>query len=349
MSSSSLLNLRMPAEWEKHEATWLTWPHNRETWPPEVLPRMELFWAQLASELSRGEKVRILVNDPGTEDRAWAILNMVEAKEDSIEFFHIPNNDAWMRDHGPIFVWEEKNQDKQLQILNWDYNAWGGKYPPFHLDNMIPQKIADLLSLKTVRPHMILEGGSIDVNGQGALITSEQCLLNPNRNPSLSKRDIEGHLMNFLGVQDILWLGQGIEGDDTDGHVDDITRFVSPKKIITVLEKDPQDPNYTLLQENYRRLYEFCEKKGLDWEILMIPMPKPVDYEGSRLPASYANFYIGNEVVLVPIFGQEQDQEVLEIFKQIFPNRRIQGLYCQELVIGLGGIHCITQQQPALV
>ncbi len=343
------LGYRMPAEWEPHRRTWLSWPHNPETWPEAALPRIREFWARMVQELVVGEEVAINVKDEGMEEEARSLLRKMEISLERVKFFHFPTDDAWVRDHGPLFLVRKNSQSPTLAVSDWEYNAWGNKYPPFDRDNAIPKQIAAALDVDCFIPGMVLEGGSIEVNGRGTLLTTEACLLNPNRNPKLTKTQIEKNLSDFLGVRHILWLGKGIVGDDTDGHVDDIVRFVEPSTLICALEEDRSDENYLSLRENYRRLEEMVDQDGKPLRIISLPMPRPVLFQGNRLPASYANFYIGNEVVLVPIFSDPQDEKALAILREIFPKRRVIGLESRELVIGLGGIHCVTQQEPAVL
>src|SRR5260370_39447654 len=262
-----------------------------------------------------------------------------------ITFYRVPTNEPWCRDHGPIFL--TRDRDPRLAVVDWDYNAWGNKYPPFDLDEVVPTRLAEILKLPVFCPQMILEGGSIDVNGSGALLTSEACLLNRNRNPNLSRDEIKQRLREYLGVSDILWLGDGIAGDDTDGHIDDLTRFVSERTVITVVEENRADENYQPLQQNLKRLREMkIGDRKLD--ILTLPMPKKMVREGLRLPASYANFYIANTCVLVPTFADPDDEAALTVLRECFPDRRVIGIDCRELIWGLGTFHCLTQQQPAI-
>jgi agmatine deiminase len=256
----------------------------------------------------------------------------------------VATNEPWCRDHGPIFL--TRDHDPRIAVVDWDYNAWGSKYPPFDLDEVVPTRLAEILKVPVFYPHMILEGGSIDVNGSGALLTSESCLLNKNRNPNLSRDEIEQRLRDYLGVADILWLGDGIAGDDTDGHIDDLTRFVSERTVVTVVEENRDDENYEPLQQNLERLSEMkIDDRKLD--ILTLPMPKKIVREGLRLPASYANFYIANTRVLVPTFADANDEIALSVLRECFPDRRVVGIDCRELIWGLGTFHCLTQQQPA--
>jgi agmatine deiminase len=260
-----------------------------------------------------------------------------------ITYYEIPTNEPWCRDHGPIFLVRE--EDPKVAIVDWDYNAWGNKYPPFNFDEVVPTRVGAILNLPVFYPRMILEGGSIEVNGAGALLTSESCLLNKNRNPNLKRADIEQRLRDFLGVTKILWLGDGIEGDDTDGHVDDLARFVSERKVVTVLEDDSDDSNYEALHQNLERLKNM-KISGQPLEIVTLPMPKKIEREGLRLPASYANFYIANGVVLVPTFNDHNDRVALNVLAELMPRHQIVGIHAVDLVWGLGTIHCLTQQEP---
>jgi agmatine deiminase len=262
-----------------------------------------------------------------------------------VEFFLIPTNEPWCRDHGPIFIVREK--EPRMAVVDWDYNAWGGKYPPYDLDEVVPTKIAEQLKLPVYYPKLIMEGGAIDPNGTGALLTTTSCLLNPNRNANRSQTQIEQALRDYLGVTQIIWLGDGIEGDDTDGHIDDITRFVAPNAVVTAVEKDPNDPNHEPLQKNLEILKAVKLSDGSSLEIATLPMPPRIEREGRRLPASYANFYIANKVVLLPVFGAPTDRKAGSVLKKCFPDRKIVPIDCRALVWGLGAFHCLTQQQPA--
>ncbi|WP_129671461.1 agmatine/peptidylarginine deiminase [Candidatus Chloroploca sp. Khr17] len=337
------LGYRMPPEWVLHQATWLSWPHNKASWPGKLEAILPIY-AQAVAVLLRSEPVHINVNDAAMEAQARTLLAAAGATGEL--FFHrFPTNDAWCRDHGAIFV--VRDEEPQVAAIDWNYNAWGGKYPPFELDNEIPRQMAAYLDTPCFANSMVLEGGSIEVDGTGLLLTSEQCLLNPNRNPTLSQAEIEAQLCTYLGVQRILWLGEGIVGDDTDGHVDDIARFVAPGVVLAAVEEDPSDENYHVLQENLARLQHMTDLAGRHLTVLTLPMPPPVVYEGQRLPASYANFYVANRVVLVPFFNHTNDQRAQAILQQCFPEREVVGLDCTELVWGLGAWHCLTQQVPA--
>lgn len=336
----------MPAEWEKHEATWFSWPHNKDTWEAKYkYPAMIKVFCQIIKVLSAYEKINI--NVAGIELETIAKLKLQQngvIDFENIHFHYFATNDAWCRDYGPIFV---KNQNGHKCLLNWEYNSWGGKYPPFDLDNNIPTQIATLKSLPIYTPEIVLEGGSIEVNGKGTLLTTKSCLLNPNRNPTLSKIQIEEYLESYLGVTNILWLNDGIAGDDTDGHIDDLSRFVNETTIVTVVESNQADINYKVLKENFELLQTLKDQDGNYFTIVELPMPAPVIIDGQRLPASYANFLIANGVVIVPIFDDPNDQKALDILQTQFNDRKVVGINCRDLVWGLGTIHCLSQQEPA--
>jgi agmatine deiminase len=347
------LGYRMPAEWEPHAATWLSWPRREGISFPDSFDRVLPVLRAMVEALIQSEQVCINVCDSAHEAEARSALAGLPVER--VTFYRIPTNEPWCRDHGPIFLTRDRDPKSpsgrirrgELAAVDWDYNAWGNKYPPFNLDEVVPTCVAEVLNVPAFYPHMILEGGSIDVNGAGALFTTESCLLNKNRNPNLSRDEIEQRLRDYLGVQDILWLGDGIVGDDTDGHIDDLARFVSEKTVVAVVEEDRQDENYEPLQENLARLRQI--KIANDKiEIVTLPMPKRIVREGLRLPASYANFYIANTCVLVPTFGDPADEVALSILRKCFPDRRVIGIDCRELIWGLGTFHCLTQQQPAV-
>jgi agmatine deiminase len=297
----------------------------------------------MVRHLGDHEEVHINVAGPGMEQEVRRFLADEGAGSGNVFFHHHPTDDAWCRDHGPIFVARGAEQ----RILDWDYNAWGGKYPPFEQDDEIPTRIGAELGLPVDRPGIVLEGGSIDLNGEGCLLTTEQCLLNPNRNPDLSRAEIEGYLRRYLGVGKILWLGDGIEGDDTDGHIDDLSRFTDPGTVVTVVEDDPADPNYAPLRDNLTRLRALTDQDGRPFRIVELPMPPAMYQDGQRLPASYANFYIANGVVLVPGYDPARDAEAVARLAPLFPGRELVVINCVDLVWGLGAIHCVTQQWPA--
>jgi agmatine deiminase len=334
----------MPAEWEPQEAIWLSWPHKRDSWPGQFRPIPHTF-SRIVAHISRFEIVRINAA-AALHERAKKLCASAGANMARVEFYDHPTNDAWCRDHGPIFV--KHDPSGEVAITDWRYNAWGDKYPPYDLDNEIPPSIAAKLKLRRFENDMVLEGGSIDVNGQGLLLTSEQCLLNRNRNPQLTRAQIEQNLRDYLGVKTILWVGEGIIGDDTDGHIDDITRFFKPDGFITCVESNASDPNHKILEENLARLRAFRTPAGKSFDIVTLPMPAPFEFKGQRVPASYANFLIVNGAVLVPTFQQpKRDDEALEIIRGCFPGREVVGIDCYHLIWGLGTLHCISQQQPA--
>ena len=337
----------MPAEWARHRGTWLSWPHKEASWPGNFAPVPGIV-AEMIRELALGEEVHINVAGDAMEQHARFVLTDAHVPDHNVFFHHHPTDDAWCRDHGPIFVQRVASGVREQLILDWGYNAWGEKYPPFDHDDVIPSRIGAELGIPVEHPGMILEGGSIDVNGQGTLLTTEACLLNPNRNPQLSRQQIEARLRNYLGVTKILWLGDGIAGDDTDGHIDDLARFVDEHTVVTVVEDDPGDENYQPLRENLRRLAEMTDQDGQLLRIIELPMPPALWYQDQRLPASYANFYIANEVVLLPGYDAATDTLAGSILQTLFPTRRVVTIDCRALVWGLGAFHCLTQQWPAM-
>ena len=344
MKSPAALGFRMPAEWEPQAAVWLSWPHNRKTWPGRFRPIPAKF-AEIAAVISRHELVRINLAK-AQQPRARSLLNRAKADLARVTFYDHPTNDAWCRDHGPIFV--KQRRTGEVAVTDWEYNAWGGKYPPYDRDNTIPPKIARALGLRQFVIPRVLEGGSIDVNGAGSLLTTESCLLNPNRNPTLGRAAIEQGLRDNLGVSQIIWLGDGIAGDDTDGHVDDLTRFFATDGIVTVVERNPRDVNFAALRANRERLRGLRTPAGKKFRVVELPMPRPCRFAGQRLPASYANFLVINGAVLLPVFGQPRcDAEAAEVLAGCFPGRAVIPIDCRELVWGLGTLHCISQQQPA--
>jgi agmatine deiminase len=341
------LGYRFPAEWEPHWATWLSWPHNQDSWPGKIHTIYPVY-AQFVKALTSGEKVCINVNDAAIQETATRHLWEQEVDLSQVTFYHHPTNDAWCRDHGPAFLVNPEAENKKV-IINWGYNAWGEKYPPYDLDNQIPQKVAKVLDQPVYTPGIVMEGGSVDFNGKGTLLTTTSCLLNPNRNPHLKQEQIEEYLRNYYGVHHILWLGDGIVGDDTDGHIDDITRFVNADTVVTVVEEDQQDENYAPLQENLKTLHKMRLENGKPINIIELPMPSPVIYQDQRLPASYANFYIGNKVVVVPTFRDKNDEKSLDILQLCFPEREVIGLDATDIIWGLGSFHCLSQQEPAII
>lgn len=341
------LGYRMPAEWEPHLATWLTWPRPEGISFPDKYETVPPVYAKLIRHLAAVEEVHINVWHEKMENWVRELLLKEETPLDRVFFHHFPAYEPWCRDHGPIFLVRDRDGVHERAIVDWRYNAWGNKYPPFDLDDAVPQHVASLRKLPLFSPPMILEGGSIEVNGKGVVLTTEACLLNPNRNPKLSRTDIESYLRDYLGVTTVLWLGEGIVGDDTDGHIDDIARFVNPSTIVTVVEESRRDKNYKVLQANLKRLQDLRDQDGNPFRVVQLPMPGKVQYKRQRLPASYANFYIANGIVLVPTFRHENDSKALSILQQQFPDRRVIGIDSTELIWGLGSFHCITQQEPA--
>jgi agmatine deiminase len=339
------LGYRMPAEWEPHQATWLSWPHNRASWPGKF-ETVEPVMCTAVRALCRSEPVYINVLDTAHEAHVRTRLGTLGTSAE-LRFYHFPTNDAWCRDHGAILVRRQRDGRPELAAVHCDYNAWGGKYPPYDLDQQIPVRMAAALAVPRFVGGLVLEGGSIDVNGAGMLLTTEQCLLNVNRNPHLTRTAIEQRLRDLFGIEKILWLGDGIVGDDTDGHIDDLARFVSTDTIVTVIEDDPADANHQALVENLRRLRAFTDQHGETLQVLTLPLPHAVEYEGQRLPASYANFYIANTVVLLPVFNDPNDRIAIEALSACFPTREIVPIDCTDLVWGLGAFHCLTQQVPA--
>jgi agmatine deiminase len=347
-----LLGYHMPAEWEPHEATWIGWPHNLTDWPGRFAP-IPWVYSEIVRKLSLGETVRILVNSKSHEARARRVLSRAGIDLTRVEFFRFPTDRGWTRDFGPVFV-KRTAPPAKVAIIRFRFNAWA-KYPEWHKDDAIPQRAAQALKLRVLQARagkrdFVLEGGGIDVNGRGTLLTTEECLLDPKiqvRNPGLNKEKIEAALSENLGVRNVLWLGRGIAGDDTHGHVDDLCRFVNSKTVVLCSEDDPGDPNYVVLQENRERLEGMRLEDGSRIEVVPLPMPSPVYFEGQRLPASYANFYIANSAVLVPTFNDPKDRIALGRLAELFADRPVVGIHAVDLVWGLGTLHCLTQQQPA--
>lgn len=343
MNFPNLKDFHFPAEWHPHTATWLSWPHKEASWPGKIgmiYPK----YCEFIKVLTEGELVRINV---GTEEiKAFAKQQLIAAGVDlnRVEFFDFATNDAWCRDHGPAFLINETT--KQKIVIDWGYNAWGGKYPPFDLDDVIPTKIAERFGLPVYHPGIVMEGGSVDFNGNGTVLTTTACLLNKNRNPHLNQQQIEGYLQNYYGVEQVLWLGDGIVGDDTDGHIDDITRFVNEDTVATVVEEDKNDDNYHILQQNLATLKTMRLLNGKQLNIVELPMPDAVIYDDQRLPASYANFYIGDAAVVVPTYRSKNDDKALDILQQCFPDRKVVGIDSTDIIWGLGSFHCLSQQEP---
>ncbi len=340
------MGFRMPAEWEPQAGVWLSWPSHPANWPQNHLVLQALF-AQIAATISKYENVYL--NLPASqESQVLEQLLAAGAEPGHLSFYHHPTNDVWCRDHGPLFI---TNGDS-LAVTDWGFNGWGEAFTPYDLDNHIPQCIAEALQIERFDPRMILEGGSIEMNSVGQLLTTEAVLLNPNRNPSLSRSEIEARLCDFLGAKEILWLQQGIEGDDTGGHIDDLARFVNDDTIVACVEKNPNAPNFQVLEDNLKRLRSFKTLTGAPFNIIEVPMPQPCQIPGWRLPllpASYVNFLIINEAVLVPTFQQESlEVSILGLYQDLFPGRQIEPIPCLDLVMEGGALHCISQQQPQI-
>ena len=339
------LGYRMPAEWEPHAAVWLAWPHDPASFP--YLTQAEAAFADFISEIHNSERVELLVRDEAMQQKATQLLQHRSVDFRPVSFHTADYADIWFRDYGPIFVADREKQ--RLAMTKWIFNAWGNKYEELLKDNRVPYVMNESLRLPLFEPGIVLEGGSIDVNGRGTLLTTEQCLLHENRNPGLRKEEIERRLCDYLGVTHCIWLREGIEGDDTDGHIDDIARFVNPTTVVCACQPDRSDPDHEVLETNYQLLRQAADQDGRPLQVVQLPVPGWVGDHQARLPASYANFYIGNTKVLVPTFGVENDPRALEIVQSVFPDRRVVGINAVGLVYGLGTFHCMSQQQPAVV
>jgi len=337
------LGYRFPAEWEPHTSTWLSYPHNETSWPEKIEPIFP-FYNQFIKEISKGEIVNINVIDKTMLDRVSKQLSENGTLMSNVKFHLHPTNDAWCRDHGPAFLVNPIAENKKV-IVNWEYNAWGGKYP-CDLDNQIPLHIAKYLNLPTFNPGIIMEGGSVDFNGKGTVLTTTACLLHENRNPNLTQSQIEQYLLNYYGVEQVLWLGDGIDGDDTNGHVDDITRFVNEDTVVTVVEPNKNDANHKPLLENLNTLKKMRLLNGKQLTVVELPMPDEVIWDDQRLPASYANFYTCNAGVIVPTFQCDKDQVALDILSKCFTDRPVIGIDSTDIIWGLGSFHCLSQQEP---
>jgi len=336
----------MPPEWAPHRGTWLSWPHRESSWPG-IFDRIPPVFVHIIATLVPHEHVYLNVTGPDMEADVRSRLASADVPLDRVVFHHFPTDDAWARDHGPIVLQRSVDGQPEEAVLDWDYNSWGGKYPPFDNDNAIHSSVASHYGLHRFVPGLVMEGGSIDVNGAGTLLTTEACLLNPNRNPGHTKADVEQALRDYFNVEHILWLGDGIAGDDTDGHVDDLTRFVGPSTVVTVVETNLTDVNYHVLKSNRERLEAMTDQDGKPLRIVELPMPRPIYHDGERLPASYANFYIANGVVLLPAYDTDRDEIARAVLQQCFPARRVTLIPSTDLAWGLGSFHCITQQWPA--
>jgi len=340
----SELGYFFPAEWYSHVATWLSFPHKEESWPGKIQSIYPVY-AQFVKILAEGERVRINVSDDAMKSFAENLFVDAGVNMQQVDFYFNPTNDAWCRDHGPAFLINSHAEQKKI-IVDWNYNAWGDKYPPFDLDDVIPTKIGEKFNIPVYHPGIVMEGGSVDFNGEGTLLTTKACLLNPNRNPHLNQQEIEEYLYRYYGVKNILWLGDGIIGDDTDGHIDDLTRFVNKDSVVTIIEKNKLDENYQILQDNLKELNKLRLENGKQLNIIELPMPKPVIFDDQRLPASYANFYISNKNVIVPTFRDKNDENALNILQDCFKDRKVIGLDSTDIIWGLGSFHCLSQQEP---
>jgi len=327
------LGYRFPAEWEPHAATWLAWPHKQATWPGKFEP-IPAVWAGLVRTIAEFEPVHVLAGGNAVRAQAEAMVGAAP----NVTLHDIPTDDVWARDHGPMFLVGPPGLPPAL--VDWQYNAWGGKYPPFDQDNAVPERIARHTVRRVFSPGIVLEGGAVDSNGQGTLLTTEQCLLNENRNPRLSRTDIEQYLSDYCAARKVLWLGEGIVGDDTDGHIDELARFVAPRVVVAAVERDPADENYAALRDNLHRLRNMTDADERALEVISMPMPGPLYFGDARLPASYMNFYIANGLVIVPQFGDPADLQARSILERLFPSRQVRGLNAVDLVWGLGAFHC---------
>lgn len=346
MSTPASLGYYHPAEFVKHTSTWLSWPHKEASWPGKIETIFPVY-ADFIRHVAEGETVNINVRDEAMKAKALGFLHKAGADLGNIKFWMHPTDDAWCRDHGPAFLVNPKAEIKKV-IVDWGYNAWGGKYPPFDNDDRIPTLIGESLNIPVYHPGIVMEGGSVDFNGKGTVLTTRNCLLNKNRNPHLSQKEIEQYLRDFYGVNNILWLGDGIEGDDTDGHIDDLTRFINETTVVTVVEHNKSDTNYKPLKENTEQLAKMKLENGKSIDIIELPMPGKVIYEGMRLPMSYANFYISNKYIVTPIFKDKNDDKALDILQACFPDRKVIGLDCRDIIWGLGAFHCLSHEEPAV-
>ncbi len=344
MTTPKELGYFFPAEWHPHDATWLSWPHKEASWPGKI-NTIYPYYAQFIRAVAAGEKVNINVANAVMQEQATKYLQEAGANFNNIQFFHHPTNDAWCRDHGPSFLINPTGNPKKV-IVDWDYNAWGGKYPPYDLDCVIPTLIGKHYNIPVYYPQIVMEGGSVEFNGKGTVLTTTACLLNENRNPHLNQAQIENYLIDYYGMEQVLWLEDGIEGDDTDGHIDDITRFVNEDTVLTVVEENKGDSNHEPLEANLQALKKMRLLNGKQLNVVELPMPTPVIYEDQQLPASYANFYIANAGVMVPTFRDKNDDRALQIIQSCFPDRPVIGLDSLDIIWGLGSFHCLSQQEP---
>ncbi|WP_290793118.1 agmatine deiminase family protein [Flavihumibacter sp. UBA7668] len=344
LNTPAELGYYFPAEFAPHRATWLSWPHKEASWPGKIHTIFP-YYAEFIKWLAKSERVCINVRDEAMKSFALSHLEKAGVDLTQVDFFFFPTNDAWCRDHGPAFLINPA-ADKPKAIVDWGYNAWGGKYPPFDLDDVIPTRIAEHFGLPVFHPGIVMEGGSVEFNGKGTVLTSTACLLNPNRNPTLNQEKIEWYLQQYYGVQQVLWVDEGIVGDDTDGHIDDTVRFVNEDTVLTVIEENKGDENYELLQTNLKQLQQMRLLNGKQVNIVELPMPDELVFDDQRLPCSYANFYIANKYVIVPTFRSPKDEKALRIIQECFPDREAIGIDSTEIIWGLGSFHCLSQQEP---
>ncbi|RIL07304.1 MAG: agmatine deiminase [Proteobacteria bacterium] len=346
-ATPAALGYHWPAEWERHRATWLSWPHNPETWPT-VLEAVEAAFGRFVAVLAPHEAVEIGVGDDAREERARRAIRAAGHDPDrNVRFHRYPTTDAWCRDHGPIFVVRDAEGRREVALVDFRFDNWGRKYPGWELDDAVPRHVEKILGLPRFASSVVLEGGGIEGDGLGTVITTESCLLNPNRGPGRTREAMERVLADFLGAKHVVWLHDGIEGDDTDGHVDDLVRFVAPGVVVAVACDDPSDPNHAPLAENRRRLAQARDARGRPLEIVDLPMPPRIEQDGLRSPASHANFYLGNGVALLPVFGGASDARATAILRELLPRHEVVPIRCNEVVSGFGAIHCVTQQEPA--
>jgi agmatine deiminase len=343
------LGYSFPPEWHPHAGTWFSWPRPEGISFPDKYHTVPENLARIMKEIAPRERVEINVPNGNYEHLVREQLQEHGCPTDNVYFHHIKTNESWCRDHGPAFVLKAGRGGKtQAAIVDWGFNAWGGKYPPFDDDDAVPTLIAEEMKLPVFYPKIVMEGGAVDFNGAGTVMTTTSCLLNKNRNPQLSKAEIEQYLKDYYGQRHVLWLGEGIAGDDTDGHIDDLARFINPTTIVTAVETDPKDENYDILQDSLKRLKKLKDQDGKPFQIVEIPMPGVVEHDGQRLPATYVNFYFVNGALLVPTYRHKtHDRKAIEILQQRLPDHKVIGIDCVELIWGLGAIHCLTQQQPA--
>jgi agmatine deiminase len=338
------LGYRFPAEFEQHAATWLSWPHKEASWPGKI-ESIYSPYCRFIQALAENEAVHINIVNDEMKSFASEKLEAISTQMGNVKFYTHPTNDAWCRDHGPAFLINPAASQPKI-IIDWNYNAWGDKYPPYDLDDRIPTLIATAYGIPVFYPDIVMEGGSVDFNGKGTLVTSESCLMNQNRNPLLSRSDIEGYLQAYYGIDQVLWVKDGIVGDDTDGHIDDTVRFINEDSVLAVVEENKSDGNYEILQRNLADLKTMRLLNGKQLNVIELPMPEKVIYENQLLPASYANFYIANSLVVVPTYRSDRDEQALRIIQDAFPGRRVLGIDSTDIIWGLGSFHCLSQQEP---